>query len=163
VLEEFMGVPAHPLIVHAPVVFIPLLALLVAAYALVPLVRPHTRWVLGALAVVAPISALLAKLSGDALFDRMLERNLVTPEFVPRIEDHQDLGTMTLWVTIAAGVLTLALVYVVGPRTAAPAGAGSSKVLSLVLGGLAIVAAGVSLYYVIRTGDSGAKNVWEDI
>jgi uncharacterized protein YjeT (DUF2065 family) len=164
-LEEFMGVPAHPLIVHIPVVFIPLLALLAVVYALVPMVRSHTRWVLGLLAIAAPIGALLAKLSGDALSDRMQERNLITPDFLPRIEEHGDLGNMTLYATIALAVVTLALVYFVGPRVAATAagGADSSRMLSLVLAGLAVVAAGVSLYYVVRTGDTGAKNVWEDI
>ncbi|MET8370749.1 hypothetical protein ABZU42_13610, partial [Micromonospora profundi] len=69
--EEFMGLPAHPLVLHAAVVFVPLLALLTVGYAFVPPIRPHTRWVLGLLAVGAPLSALLAKLSGDAFFDRM--------------------------------------------------------------------------------------------
>jgi hypothetical protein len=159
VLEEFGGIPAHPLIIHVPVVFIPLLALLAAAYALVPVVRPHTRWVLGLLALATPIAALLAKLSGDALYDGMREANLITPDFFPRIDEHQDLGNMTLFVTIALAVLTLALVYFVRPRP----GTGAPKALALLLGALTIVAAGVSLYYVIRTGDTGANNVWEDI
>jgi hypothetical protein len=163
-LEEFMGIPAHPLLVHMPVVFVPLLALLAVAYAVVPFVRPHTRWVLGLTAIVTPIAALLAKLSGDAFFDRGLENGDITPGFVPRIEDHQSLGNWTLYSTIALGVLALALVYFVAPRVAATAAAGSassSRVLSLVLSALSIVAAGLSLYFVIRTGDSGAKNVWE--
>lgn len=164
-LEEFMGVPTHPLLVHVPVVFVPLLALLAAAYALVPYVRPHTRLVLALLAVVTPIAALLTKLSGDAFFERGQERNDITPEFVPTIENHQTFGNWTLYSTIALGVLTLALVYLVAPRVAAATaagGAGQSRVLSLVLGGLSIVAAGLSLYFVIRTGDSGAKAVWEN-
>jgi hypothetical protein len=164
VLEEFMGVPMHPLLVHVPVVFVPLLALLAAAYAIVPFVRPHTRLVLALLALVTPIAVLLARLSGEALFDRGLERGDITPDFVPRIEDHQSLGNWTLYSTIALGILALALVYFVAPRVAATAAAGSasnSRVLSIVLSGLSIVAAGVSLYFVIRTGDSGAKNVWE--
>jgi hypothetical protein len=163
VLEEFMGVPTHPLLIHVPVVLVPLLALLAAAYALVPFVRPHTRWVLGLLALATPIGTLLAKLSGDAFFRRGRDRGDITPEFTPTIENHQQLGTWTLYATIALGIVTLALVYFVGPRVsaAAAAGAGSgSRIWSIVLGGLAVVAAAVSLYYVVRTGDSGAKAVW---
>lgn len=158
-----MGVPAHPLIIHIPVVFVPLLALLATAYALVPLVRPHTRWVLAFLAVGTPIGAFAAKLSGDAFFNRMDSRGEITPEFYPILENHQDLGTMTLYMTIGLGVVTLALVYLEGPRVgAAQAGAvSSSRVRWLVLSALTVVAAGLSLYYVIRTGDSGAKAVWE--
>lgn len=164
-LEEFMGVPTHPLLVHLPVVLVPLLALLAAAYALVPFVRPHTRLVLGLLAIVTPIAALLTKLSGEEFFKRGKRLGDITPGFVPRIEDHQSFGTWTMYSTIALGVVTLALVYFVAPRVAAATaarGAGQSRVLSIVLGGLAIVAAGVSLYFVIRTGDSGAKAVWEE-
>jgi hypothetical protein len=164
VFEEFMGVPAHPLLVHAAVVFVPLLAALTIAYALVPFVRPHTRWVLGLLALGTPIAALLAKLSGDAFFKRLDEAGGISEGYYPRLERHQDLGTMTLYASIALAVLSLALVYVVAPRSAAaPAGGrgGSARAVSVALGVLAIAAAGVSLYYVIRTGDSGAKAVWE--
>jgi hypothetical protein len=142
------------------VVFVPLLSLLVAAYAVVPFVRPHIRWVTGAFAIVTPFAALFAKLSGDAFFTRMDENDRISDEFYPRLEEHQDLGTMTLYASIVLAVLTLALVYFVAPRAAA-GGAGSSKALSLTLSVLALVAVGVSLYYVFRTGDTGAKAVWE--
>jgi hypothetical protein len=166
-LEEFMGIPTHPLLIHAAVVFVPLLALLAAAYAVVPFVRPHVRWVLGVLALVTPLAALLAKLSGDAFFRRMQERGTVTPDFVPVIQNHQDLGTMTLYATIVLGVVSLALAYLVAPRVVAmatavgsTAGAGTGRTTALVLGALAVLAAVASLYYVVRTGDSGAKAVW---
>lgn len=158
-----MGIPAHPLLIHVPVVLVPLLAILAVVYAFVPFVRPHTRWVLGLLAIAAPISALLAKLSGDEFFARMDARDMITPDFYPTIEEHQDLGNLTLYTTIGLAVVTLALVYFIGPRVAAArgaGGAGSSRVLSLVLQALTVVAAAVTLYYVIRTGDSGAKAVW---
>lgn len=155
-----MGIPVHPLLVHAPVVFVPLLATLAIAYTLAPFVRPHIRWVLGLLALASPLAALLAKLSGDAFFKRLRSRGQVTPEFLPKLEEHRQFGTITLYATIVLGILTLALVYFVAPRVAASQAAGSNKALSLVLGTLSVVAAAVSLYYVIRTGDSGAKAVW---
>jgi hypothetical protein len=163
VLEEFMGIPAHPLLVHAAVVFVPLLAILTVAYAFIPFVRSHTRWVIGLLALAAPIAALLAKLSGDEFFARLQDRDRVSDEFIPRLEEHQDLGTLTLYAAIALGVLALVLVYLVAPRVAAAGAAGrsSNRVLSIALGVLSLVVAGVSLYYVVRTGDSGAKAVWE--
>ncbi|MGQ5261057.1 DUF2231 domain-containing protein [Micromonospora sp. ZYX-F-536] len=159
--EEFMGIPAHPLVLHAAVVFVPLLGLLTIGYALVSPIRPHTRWVLGLLAVGAPLSALLAKLSGDAFFDRMRAANRVTPEFVPTIEAHQQFGDFTLWATIGLAVVALALVWFVPPRTAdGSATGGTSRALTLTLQVLSVVAAGIAVYYVVRTGDSGAKAVW---
>ncbi|MEJ3745687.1 DUF2231 domain-containing protein [Actinomycetes bacterium KLBMP 9797] len=156
--EEFMGIPAHPLLVHAAVVFVPLLALLAIAYAFVPAVRRHTRWVLGLLAVGAPLAALAAKLSGDAFFARMNARDAITEGFYPTIDNHRDLGTLTLYAAVVLGLLTLALVFLVAP-------AGGTAVvrtgaLPIALGVLVAVASAASLYYVIRTGDSGAKAVW---
>ncbi|MET8118233.1 DUF2231 domain-containing protein [Micromonospora sp. NPDC005189] len=166
--EEFMGIPAHPLVLHAAVVFVPLLALLTIGYALVPPIRPHTRWVLGLLALGAPISALLAKLSGDAFFDRLRAANRVTPEFAPTIEAHQEFGDITLWATIGLAIVALALVWFVPPRAAKASAAEASatddarpsRALTLALQVLSLVAAGIAVYYVIRTGDSGAKAVW---
>ncbi|GGO31884.1 DUF2231 domain-containing protein [Micromonospora parathelypteridis] len=167
--EEIMGIPAHPLVVHAAVVFVPLLALLTIGYALVAPIRPHTRWVLGLLALGAPVFALLAKLSGDAFFQRMRDANRVTPEFVPKIEAHQSFGDSTLWATIALAIVALALVRFVPPQTtptkAAEADAADDarrgRALTLTLQVLSLVAAAIAVYYVVRTGDSGAKAVWE--
>ncbi|MGC4749699.1 DUF2231 domain-containing protein [Micromonospora sp. DT201] len=161
--EEFMGIPAHPLVLHAAVVFVPLLALLTIGYALVAPIRPHTRWVLGLLALGAPVAALLAKLSGDAFFERMRAANRVTPEFVPTLETHQEFGDSTLWATIGLAIVALALVRFVPPRaaeTSATDGSRSGRVLTPALQVLALVAAIVTVYYVVRTGDSGAKAVW---
>ncbi|MDG4757498.1 DUF2231 domain-containing protein [Micromonospora sp. WMMD710] len=157
--EEFLGIPAHPLVLHAAVVFVPLLALLTIGYALVAPVRPHTRWVLALLAVGAPLSALMAKLTGDAFFERMRSANRVTPEFVPKLEAHQDFGDLTLYATIGLAVVAVALVRFVPPRTAE--GVRPARALTLVLQVLSVVAAGIAVYYVVRTGDSGAKAVWE--
>jgi hypothetical protein len=153
---------ACPLI-HAAVVFVPLLAILAIAYALIPFIRPHVRSVLALLALAAPISALLAKISGDAFFRRLQSRNRVSPEYFPKLEAHQQFGTYTLYAATALALVTLALVYFVRPRVAAAGaagGGGSTRVLSLLLGALSVVAAAVSLYYVFRTGDSGGKAVW---
>ncbi|NYH41654.1 hypothetical protein HNR22_001381 [Micromonospora jinlongensis] len=162
--EEFMGIPAHPLVLHAAVVFVPLLALLTVGYALVPPIRPHTRWVLGLLAVGAPLAALLAKLSGDAFFERMRAANRVTPEFLPTLETHQEFGDITLWATIGLAIVALALVRFVPPRAVEATATDdkrSSRLLTPALQVLSLLAAAVTVYYVIRTGDSGAKAVWE--
>jgi len=89
VFEEFNGIPMHPLLVHAAVVFVPLLGLAAIGYAFVPLIRPHLRWILAGLAVVAPGAALFAKLSGDAFFSRGMARGNITEGFIPVIEDQR--------------------------------------------------------------------------
>jgi hypothetical protein len=165
VFEEIGGLPLHPLLIHAAVVFIPLLTITAVAYALVPFVRPHLRWVVAALAVMAPGSALFAKLSGDAFFDRGVEREQITEGFIPVIEEHQSFGSTTALWTYLLGALTLVLVYLVAPRAAALTASGpawrSSPALRWVLAALVTVVGVISVYYVYRTGDSGARAVWE--
>jgi hypothetical protein len=169
VFEEFGGIPMHPLLVHAAVVFVPLLALAAIAYAFVPFLRPHLRWVLVGLAVIAPGAAWFARLSGQAFFDRGVERGDITEGFVAVIEEHQGFGNMTSYYTTALGVLTLVLVYLVAPRAAvsvsamAAGGSGlrSNPVLRWIVAVLVAVAGVISIYYVVRTGDSGAHAVWE--
>jgi hypothetical protein len=154
VLEEFMGVPTHPILVHFAVVLIPILAILAVAYAFFPRVRPKTRWAVGLLAVAVPIATLFVKLSGDMLLRRLQNRKLVTPDFMPRLQDHQQLGTFLLYIAIVLGLVALALVFVLAP------GATPSAGLVLVLRVLIVVAAIAAVYYVVRTGDTGGKNAW---
>ena len=51
--DRISGLPAHPLIVHAAVVLVPLLALGAIVYAVVPPLRKHFRWAVGLLAIAA--------------------------------------------------------------------------------------------------------------
>ena len=168
--EEIGGIPMHPLLIHAAVVFVPLLALAAIGYAFVPFLRPHLRWALAGLAVVAPGAAWFARLSGNAFFDRGVERKQITAEFVPVIEEHQNFGNMTSYYVTALGVLALVLVYLVAPRTVAAVGslgtAGgpawrASPVLRWIVAVAVAVVGAISMYYVFRTGDSGAHAVWD--
>jgi hypothetical protein len=165
VFEEFMGVPFHPLLVHAAVVFVPLLALLAVAYALLPFVRAHVRWVLGVLAVVAPLATLISKISGDAFFRRRQARGTgPDSELYAQIQSHQHLGTIALYWTITLGVLTLIVVYLIRPTLAAVSahatGVTRSRAVQIAITVLLVVDAAITLYYVVRTGDSGAKTAW---
>jgi hypothetical protein len=158
VFETVMGIPAHPLMVHAAVVFVPLLAVLAIVYAFVPFTRAHTRWVLGLLSIGAPLSALMAKLSGDAFYARLDSQGRISEGYYARLDEHSALGTTTLLASIGLGVITLALVWFVRPKDGFQT---SNRLLGILLGVLALAAAGATLYYVIRTGDTGAKAVWE--
>jgi uncharacterized membrane protein len=152
VFEELVGLPLHPLVVHAAVVFVPLLVLASLAYALVPTLRGRLGWVVVALAVVAPASTAVSVLSGNAF----RERQALPLEGI--LADHRDLGTATMWVTIALGVLTLALVWArrSGGSTARTWLAGALTVL-------VVIAAGAALVLVVLTGDAGSRSHWEPL
>ena len=53
--DEISGLPAHPLLVHAAVIFIPLQVLAGIAYAVVPFTRKYAWWTVLALAVVGQL------------------------------------------------------------------------------------------------------------
>jgi hypothetical protein len=157
VFDEVMGVPAHPLLVHAAVVFVPLLCLLSVVYAVVTPVRRVTGWAAAALAVAAPFAALFAKLSGDKLQQRLTAQGF-SPEILSQVEVHGQYALRTLYVSIALGAVTLLLVLLTATtaRRARPFPAWISIVFSLGI----LVLAGFTAYYIFKTGDTGAKAVW---
>jgi uncharacterized membrane protein len=174
--ETVAGLPAHPLLVHAPIVLIPLLIALAIVYAVVPFLRGRIRWAVTLLAVVAPVSAWLAKLSGEAFRRRLMAKG-VAGEMLTKINNHKSFGDATLWAAIALGVVTLLLVAATmnrlpvrrtatspeGQTGTGSAGTGSTgaKVLRIVLIVATIGLAVATGYYVFKTGDSGARMEWE--
>lgn len=175
--DEFFGIPAHPLLVHAAVVFVPLQVAAAIAYALVPFTRRHIWWLVGALAVAAPVAAWFAKLSGEAFVERESIKGTVevNPTLGQQITEHQEFADITAWASIGLGVLMLALLALLlgasrrGRTTAAtgdPGGPGTAAakpnaVVGLVLA-VAIVAVGaVTAYYLVRSGHTGATAVWQ--
>jgi hypothetical protein len=170
--EEIMDLPAHPLLVHAAVVFVPLLALGSVLYAIFPPVRARINWAVALVALAAAGSAVLARLSGDA-FRARLQRANAEPALTS-INAHKQFGDYTMWAVLALAIVTLLLVwatpvrrrrdpdydedYDYSERRSGGAGAAFLQVvLAIVVAGLAAA----SVYYVFRTGDSGARMVWE--
>ncbi|GAB3196287.1 hypothetical protein GCM10027062_05190 [Nocardioides hungaricus] len=141
---EINGLPLHPLIVHAAVVFGPLAGLAALAY-LVPRWRDWVRWPMLVLAVIATGSLVIAYFSGGNLLDSKPEL-----ESSPQVQTHESLGGQLLWISLAFG-----LVAVVSGWIDARSGA-----LRVVLDVLLAVAAVVLLVWVFRTGEAGARAVW---
>ncbi|MGI5213271.1 DUF2231 domain-containing protein [Plantactinospora sp. CA-290183] len=155
--REFMGLPAHALLVHAAVVFIPLLALVGSGYALLPRFRARLDWAAAALAVAAPMAALFAKLSGDELREVLIAKSY-PPEIIAKIDEHQAYGDLAFWWSLGLGLVTLLLVVLTARR-----GRTLPGWLTPVLSAVIVVLAAVSLWYVYLTGDSGAQVVWQGV
>ena len=142
---EINGVPLHPLVVHAAVVFAPLAALAALAYAGVPRWREWLRWPLFVLAVVATGAILGAYFSGENLLDSR-------PQLgdIEAVRDHQEYAEKLYWTGIGFGIVTV-LATLAHRRGGTLAGV--LRVLS------AAAAIGV-LVLVVLTGDEGARAVW---
>lgn len=147
-LDLVNGIPAHPLVVHAAVVLVPLAALGLLVMAVWPRFSRGLGWLVLAGAAVATLASWAAKESGEALEDRFGE-----PRF-----DHAELGEVMP--AVAAGLLAVtALLWWVDRVTPADAPSGR-RALRWVVAVLAIVVALGNLVWVVRVGDSGAKSVW---
>jgi uncharacterized membrane protein len=141
---EINGLPLHPLVVHAAVIFGPLAALAALAY-LVPRWRDVMRWPMVVLTVVGVGAVVVAYFSGGDFLDS--KPQLRTS---PQVQKHEDLGTQSLWVAHAVGLVALVSGWR-DPRTRAG---------RIVLNVLLAVAAVALLVIVVRTGDAGARAVW---
>lgn len=143
-METFLGLPAHPLMVHAPIVLLPLAALggIIMGFSSRFSVRFGPLVV--AVAGVGVIAAGLAKLTGEAL-----------AENVRVSEDHVEAGDLLPFVALGFFILVLALWLLDrrGPRTVA----------ITILGIAVILAAIVMTGWVVRVGHTGAESVWQGI
>ncbi len=153
--DQINGLPVHVLVLHAAVVFVPLLAVGAVVYALVPRWRPKLGWALVLLSIAAPVATLVAKLSGTELYNRLLGQGMSGPG-KEILDDHMGFGSMTFWFTLALGVASLVMVALTWRK-----GGGRLPMIGEVGGAVVLIAlAAASGYYVYKTGDSGATAVW---
>jgi len=144
------GIPAHPLLVHAVVVLVPLAALGSVAVAVRPgWSRPYGLLVAaGALAGAG--AATLARFAGEQLEDAIE----ITPGFQPVIDQHERFGLFTVFASWPFAVLAIAAIVL--------ARRGDGR-WSRVTGALAAVAGVVAVVATVLAGHSGSAAVWGDV
>jgi len=169
-IETLGGLPAHPLIVHLPVVLVPLA--LVAA--LIMAIRP--RWlrtlgpVVAVLAGLGFLGAVVAASTGEALEENFLEAGQTISS---TLRDHAESGDQLQWIV---GVFFVAMVawVAMSRRTDRPVAAETVESIEpptrpppraaravLALSVLAVLSGAVATVQVYRTGHSGATSVWQ--
>jgi hypothetical protein len=154
--STIFGLPLHPLIVHATVVFVPLAAIAVAAAVLAPRFRRWAGPLPAALSLVALILTPLSTASGENL-----EHSLPSS---PLVEQHAELGDQLIPFTIALFVFAAGFWWL-GRRRLLSAGPGAerrdrTRTLTAAVGVLALLAAIGTGVQVVRIGHSGAKAAW---
>jgi len=155
VFDQINGMPVHALVVHAAVVFVPLLALVAIVYAVVPRWRTKVGWAAVLLAIAAPGAAWVATLSGSELRDRLVA-NGMSGAPLEAIDDHMGFGQLAFYFSLGLGVVTLIMVVLTARKSARPLPRAAELGLAVIM----VALAAVSGYYVFRTGDSGAQAVW---
>ena len=150
-IHRAFGLPAHPLFIHVPVVFVPILGLAVLA------VMFNFGWfqrfgvLIAAFSVVTLAATLLAVGAGEAFREERLQD---FPDMVndPTLHDHADAG---ITVRLAMVILTALLVGLLFAKRLPNAA-------RIVLRVLAVLFALTAMFFVIRTGHLGAKLAWGD-
>lgn len=158
--------PLHPLVVHVPVVVLPLTALLLILAAAIPAVRRRFLGLAVLGAVIGLIGTFLSLRSGQAF-----------AETVGLPAAHAAAAQRLLWTAVALAVLSVAWWVLArragrdaaGPlaagQDAAPAGSSpartsSSGALATVLGAVTAAASILVLVFAVQTGHTGARAAW---
>src|SRR4051794_32575538 len=161
-MTDFLGLPAHPLFAHIPVVLIPLCALGVVLMCW-PKLRDRIGWFVVGLLVIAGVATQLTIMAGKDLEEYVRESKL--------LEDHTPMGeNIRPWLllmflcvlgvmildrvraTRAAGTTTTGTTKTGTTSTTAPTGTtarrDSSKLATTVLLALALVFSAMSVYWI---------------
>jgi hypothetical protein len=165
VFNTILGIPAHPLLIHFAVVFIPLLVVGAIVYAAWPPFHSRITWAVLLLAIVAPFAGLFAKLSGQDFKARLIREKLTSSKGLAQIAVHNSYGNHTFWWTLALGILTLVLLayYWQAGRGVTTEGSGAGSWTAVRIGSTVVmlVVGAIVGYYVFRTGDTGAHIAWQ--
>jgi uncharacterized membrane protein len=162
-MDELFGLPAHPLLVHAAVVLVPLAAIGVVLIAFWPAARARLGVAVVVIAAVGTLFAYLAMESGGYLEEQVKETE--------QVEDHAKLGDSGL---AAAAAVLLGAIAVTGfgayeKRRSAPVDDdGSAQDHKMVylrtgVGVVAVVLVSLGTLQIARIGHSGAKATWDDV
>lgn len=144
--ETVLGLPVHPLVVHATVVAVPLAALLLIGALLVPRLRTWAGPLPALVALAAVVLAPLSTASGENLEEAVGESRA--------IEEHAELGDMLVWWCIPMALVAVAA-YLLRRSGRTP-----GKTFDWALTVVGVVVAVGALVQVALVGHSGAQAVW---
>ncbi len=160
-IDQLLGLPAHPLLVHMPVVVIPLTLLLAIAAVAWARGRSVLSLVVAGAATIGMLGAQLAVMSGEPLEERVAENDL--------IEKHAELGEGAR--TFAILVFLIAVAYVLREWRGRLPLPGIDRVrtllapraIGIVLAVALIGSSALATVWVARAGHAGADATWSDL
>lgn len=179
-LDKLFGLPAHPLLVHIPVVLIPLAAVGAVAIVVSKKLRLSLGWIVAGFAVVGGFGALLAASAGESLQWRLLNQGKPVTQ---ALRDHTELGDAAQGFAVAfAGAIVAYVVLDIWLRRRAaksapaltttdetPSAIPSGAVVALkkyglpVLAVATVVTGALSTAVIVKAGHTGAKASWENV
>ncbi|MCE9622662.1 MAG: hypothetical protein K8R99_09985 [Actinomycetia bacterium] len=157
-IDQLFGLPAHPLLVHLPVIVVPVAALLAVVFAFRPAWLDRFGWGLVVLSGVGALGAILAAGSGEALEENVKRTSA--------LEDHIEMGDVAQTVAIIFFFVVLAVVVLryfarKKTETAGVWAMISSKAGAIVIAAALVLSASGAMYTIVQAGHQGAKATWE--
>lgn len=162
-IDSFGNMPSHPLLVHIPVVLVPLATLAAIACALRPSWRARFGSAVAALAGIGFVGALLAASSGESLEDSYEEAGQTISA---TLHDHAEMGERARLAAFVFFVVMVAWIAVVrwwksvGDERATSRLRRPRQVVAA-LAVLAVLTGVGATATVIGAGHGGAESVWE--
>lgn len=161
--DKIGGVPTHPLIVHIPVVMVPLALIAVIAYFFIPTWRRQLVWVAGVLAAGGSFGAVLAAASGESL------RVHVTNS--KALADHADMGETARLLAFLFFLVVAALVIYQEIRSRRTESQSEGRLVALsrhrlvypALVAMLLVTGVAAVWSLVAAGHAGAKITWERV
>ena len=160
-IDTVGGIPAHPLLVHIPVMMIPL-ALALTLLALVKRVRTVALWGATGSAVIGLLGCFLATSSGEALQHAVNRSEL--------LHEHIEAGDQVAMFTAPFVVILIVVLLIQLARTGTfniatrvPALKKVTAGALTALLGLSVALGALAAWKTYDAGHSGAKSAWNDV
>ncbi|HVQ18969.1 MAG TPA: DUF2231 domain-containing protein [Actinomycetes bacterium] len=154
--ESVLGLPLHPLVVHAVVVLVPLTSILAIVVAISPDRRARLGWLTWLLATGTLGATYAARVSGATL-----EQVLYPQVLPPLVAAHKQLGLNTIWFVLALWLAVTALLLIDFDRRRSSGV--NSPVLPTIVAVVAILVAMGATGQVLYTGWAGVKSKWTGV
>jgi hypothetical protein len=138
--DTITGLPVHPLVIHAVVVGIPVMAILTILVAVRKNLREKYSWWVAGANFLLFLVTLVAKESGEALQEAKGGQLAI---------EHGQLGSVLPW-----------FVLVMTAASAAVAGTSRNRALGPIAVVISILSSVAAVWWTVRTGDAGARAVW---
>jgi hypothetical protein len=149
--ERFGDLPLHVLVIHLTVVLLPVAALTAIAFVLVRRWRPLLRWPLLVLGLGTVVCAFVAKESGEAFVTAV-------PTLAKAVELHEKRGNLLFWYCLIFAVVAVAAFLLLRDGRGQAA---TSRPLEVLMQAAVVVIGVLVIWQTVRTGDAGARAVWE--
>jgi uncharacterized membrane protein len=163
-IDTFGNIPSHPLLVHIPVVLVPLSMLATVFMVVVPGLRRRFGSLAIGVLTLAFAGSFLAARSGRSLERAYTDAGQTIPEI---LRDHAGMGGRLQF--LVAVYLILSIVWIVRSRRSVPvydedgSPARAPQIVSVLIVVLVLASGSLSTLSTLRTGHSGARSVWEQV